>query len=70
MLQSYSGCGLFGIWASTRPDHYPQTPMSCCRQTEEQLWQPYISNRMGYTQRTIFPGIYIYKRYRQHGTFE
>ena len=41
-----------------------------CRQTEEQLWQPYISNRMGYTQRTIFPGIYIYKRYRQHGTFE
>ena len=51
-------------------DHYPQTPMPCCRQTEEQLWQPYISNRMGYTQRIIFPGIYIYKRYRQYGTFE
>ena len=41
-----------------------------CRQAKEQLRQPHISHRMGYPQRTVIPRIYIYKRYRQHGTVE
>ena len=44
--------------------------MPRCRQAEEQLRQPHISHRMGYPQRTVIPRIYIYKRYRQHGTVE
>ena len=44
----------------------------CCHPIpgDDVLGQPHISDRMGYSQRTFFPRIYLFKRYRQYGTSE
>jgi GTP pyrophosphokinase len=53
------GDDVLGYVDGKRPDHYPQTPMSCCRQTEEQLWQPYIATEWDTHKELSFLYIYI-----------